>query len=249
MRNWDICIEILRRSINVHFKDVNVVNPQKPLDIAFHGKSIFLTMYAEDDAGDIYNIELHYTDVDDILQQSQFYKPLIYSDTLENKGKHKTAIIFICKFDPFGLGEGKYTFCAKNDIDKDTRLSNSFIKVFLNIKGRVSDPLLQDLLEYMDCLEIGKVDSYTQALNQAVKEASQSARWRGEYTMISMRDMRLQNAAMEKGIEKGIEEGRQYERFQMLCAAARRGMTDDQLKTFLDATPEELLAVKEELSN
>lgn len=72
MRNRDICMEILQRTINVKLKDVDVVDPQKPLDIAFHRKSIFLTMHEDGEEEDSYNIELHYADVDDILMQSRF---------------------------------------------------------------------------------------------------------------------------------------------------------------------------------
>lgn len=104
----------------------------------------------------------------------------------------------------------------------------------------MKDRKLQEFLDYLD-KGILSDDPYIQALDLAVKKASQNAKWMEEYVMISLRDMYMQKASMEKG--------RQYERFQMLCAAARRGMNDDQLKTFLDATTEEINAVKEELSN
>lgn len=54
---------------------------------------------------------------------------------------------------------------------------------------------------------------------------------------VSMREQYLERFFMEKGMEKG--------RFQTLLNAAKRGMSDDQLIAFHEASPEEIARIHE----
>ncbi|MDO4988508.1 MAG: hypothetical protein Q4E17_05765, partial [Synergistes sp.] len=87
----------------------------------------------------------------------------------EGYGKlRKSYIIFVCTYDPFGLGLAKYefaTFCTEN---KELELKDGARRIFLNAKGNmenISDELA-NLLKYIGGDKPN--DEYTENLNTEV---------------------------------------------------------------------------------
>ena len=244
MQDTELCREMLQRIMGLKLGKVQVVNAQKPIDTTFDGKSIRLDICAEDESGNIYDIEMQCADTKELPQRSRFYQSMIDQDLLD-KGENymelrNTVVIFICKFDLFGLGDGKYSFHSYEDQHKELQLQDGATRIFLNTKGKVSDPLLQHFLDYLEQRTV-EDDSFIQKLEAAVANASHNSKWRDEYMRVSMREQYLERFFMEKGMEKGMEEGR----FQTLLNAAKKGMSDDQLIAFHDASPEEIARIHE----
>lgn len=67
------------------------------------------------------------------------YQSMIDQDLLD-KGENymklrNTVVIFICKFDLFGLGDGKYSFHSYEDKHKELQLQDGSTSIFLNTKS------------------------------------------------------------------------------------------------------------------
>src|SRR5699024_3874293 len=151
MQDPELCKEMLQRIMGMKLGKVEVINNQKPIDTTFDGKSIRLDIYAEDENGNIYDIEMQCADTKELPQRSRFYQSMIDQDLLD-KGQsymelRHTVVIFVCKFDLFGCGKGKYSFHPYEDEEKDLQLQDGATRIFLNTKGKVLDPLLQHFLD------------------------------------------------------------------------------------------------------
>ena len=239
MQDPELCKEMLQRIMGVKLGKVEVINVQKPIDTTFDGKSIRLDIYAEDEVGIIYDIEMQCADTKELPQRSRFYQSMLDQDLLD-KGENymqlrNTVVIFVCKFDLFGLGEGKYSFHCYEDRHKDLQLQDCATRIFVNTKGSVSDPMLQHFLDYLERRTV-EDDSFIQKLENAVAKASRNSKWRDEYMRISAREQQMEDFFTKKG------------RFQTLVDAAKRGMSDVQLITFHNATPEEISKIHETIN-
>lgn len=254
MQDPELCKEMLQRIMGMKLGKVEVINNQKPIDTTFDGKSIRLDIYAEDENGNIYDIEMQCADTKELPQRSRFYQSMIDQDLLD-KGQsymelRHTVVIFVCKFDLFGCGKGKYSFHPYEDEEKDLQLQDGATRIFLNTKGKVLDPLLQHFLDYLERRTI-EDDSFIHELESAVKRASHNSKWRDEYMRVSMREKYLEGVFKKIGLEEGRAEGRaqgQKEgRIELVCNALQRGMTEEQIISFLDVEPELIQEAKERL--
>ena len=94
----------------------------------------------------------------DALKKGELYSKL-----------RKSYIIFICLFDPFDKGWGKYTFNTYCNEDKELQLDDGVTRVFINVNGdkhRVS----RELANLMEYIATGKVeDEFTGQLESAVE--------------------------------------------------------------------------------
>lgn len=251
MQDPELCKEMLQRIMGVKLGKLEVTNAQKLIDTTFDGKNIRLDIYAEDEAGNIYDIEMQCADTRELPLRSRFYQSMLDQDLLD-KGENymqlrNTVVIFVCKFDLFGLGEGKYSFHCCEDKHKDLRLQDGATRIFLNTKGKTSNPLLQHFLNYLESRTV-EDDSFIQKLENAVTKALHNSKWRDEYMRISARDQRMEKFFTEKGIEQGRAEGQKEAYIELVCNALKRGMPEEQIIAFLGVTPEVLNAAKDKMS-
>lgn len=130
-------------------------------------------------------------------------------------------VIFVCTFDPFGLGRHFYSFENICIEDHDLSLNDGTKKIMLNTKGIHDDisPELKRLLDFIDGEKPG--DDFTRDLDIAVKNARLNTKWRVEY-------MNLQLAFQEKyreGLKVGEKRGELAEKKE----TARRMLSDGKL--------------------
>lgn len=126
-------------------------------------------------------------------------------------------VIFVCTFDPFGLGRHFYSFENICIEDHDLSLNDGTKKIMLNTKGILDDisPDLKRLLDFIDGAK--PADDFTRDLDSAVKNARLSTKWRVEY-------MNLQLAYQEK-YREGLKVGELAEKKE----TAKRMLSDGKL--------------------
>ncbi|MDO4988727.1 MAG: Rpn family recombination-promoting nuclease/putative transposase [Synergistes sp.] len=176
MSNPANCKEMIERILGIKIVKLKIAESEKSITLNPFTKGTRLDIYAEDDEGTAYDIEMQaYTSTSDILaKRSRAYLSRLdgMREALpkgEDYGKlRKSYIIFVCSYDPFGLGLAKYefaTFCTEN---KDLELKDGARRIFLNAKGdtkTLSDELA-NLLKYIGGEEPS--DEYTENLNTEV---------------------------------------------------------------------------------
>ena len=141
MEDEEVCRGVLERILGIPIKAVKVrgeatmfVNPD------FRG--VRLDVYADDEAGNVFDVEMQTTDKRNLPKRSRFYQGQMDMATLKPGADFnelpKSFIIFICNFDPFGHGRYQYT-CVTHCKETGEELGDEAYKIFLNTKGQNDD--------------------------------------------------------------------------------------------------------------
>ncbi len=210
MRNPKHCKTMLERILGIKIRKIEFPIPQKSIDIRADSKGVRLDIYVEDTANTVYNIEMQTRNTKNLPMRTRYYQDLIDLDLLEKGQDFDTLkhsyVIFICTFDPFGMGYHQYQFhniCQQNT---NLKLQDGTVKIFLNTKGTdVVDAELKTMLEYIET-GIPK-DEYTRSLDKDVRLIRENKKWRREYMTLQMKYNELMREGKELGIELGRTQG------------------------------------------
>ena len=82
------------------------ITPEKDVKTSLAAKGIRLDIYAVDENGTAYDIEMQTTDEHDTVMRARYYESALDEEAMGSgtsyKDLRKTIIIFICTFDIFG---------------------------------------------------------------------------------------------------------------------------------------------------
>ena len=224
MRNPKLCIKMLERILNIEIDHIDFPDIQKTLDFDFDAKSIRLDVYAKDEKGTVFNVEMQALNKDDLRKRSRYYQAMIDLDLMEKGSDYESLaqsfIIFICDFDLFGENRYVYTFENRCLEDYELPLMDGTKKIFLNAKGKVGDisPELKAFLEYVGRGTVGD-DEFVKELNSEVTKAKENHKWRWEYMKLFL----MQQDAKREGFREGRQEGRQEGRREGLQEGRQEG--------------------------
>lgn len=202
MRNPRLCKKLLELILGVKIREIRYPELQKPIDERYASKGIRLDVYVEDDAGTVYDVEIQTTAKKELPKRTRYYQGLIDLHILDRgedyRKLRKSFVIFICTYDPFGLGRWVYTFENRCREEPGLALGDGATKIILCVNGSTGeiDSELEDLLRFMD----GKrpESEYTKELDKAVTEIRKDSKWRREYMVLNelIRDHRRQERHM-----------------------------------------------------
>ena len=131
------------RKVMVHAEHVLFVNPET--------RGVRLDVYADDEHGTVYNVEMQTTDNKNLPKRSRYYQGQMDMAALKT-GKDfarlpQSIVIFICTFDPFGRERYRYTFVETCREDREL-LEDGTCKIFLNTKGKIETGIGQELVRF-----------------------------------------------------------------------------------------------------
>lgn len=208
-----------------------------PIEGSFFGKGSRLDIYAKDEDGNVYDIEMQTTMQKILPLRSRYYHSEMDSYQIK-KGQpydklKKSIVIFICTFDFFGDDRSVYTFeniCLEN---AEIKLKDKCSTIFVNIGGN-RDGLSEDLTKLLDYFKTGTpMDAYTQGLQEEVEEARYDDEWRTNYMTFEM----MMEEKKQEGRAEGREEGEAIGELKSIIALVIKKM---QRGKFLEETAEEL---------
>ena len=108
--NEDLCRRLLERVLGITIAKMDIVQTELGLESDYKAKSVRLDVYAEDDCGRVYDIEMQAADMadDQLFLRTRYYQAMIDQGLLE-KGQpysrlRESYIIFVCAFDPSTWG-------------------------------------------------------------------------------------------------------------------------------------------------
>ena len=245
MRDSELCKRLLETILEVPIKKVEYPEEQKVIDITKDAKSVRLDVYVNDDEGTVYDVEMQTTSSRDLPKRSRYYQGMIDLNLVEKgafyRELNKSYVIFICTFDPFGLGRHLYTFQNVCREEPGLCLEDGTTKIFLNAAGS-KDDVSDDLKDFLDYVSGKDVHGnlFIDKLDVAVQRAREDNEWRREYMTLYMRD--------RENIEKGRAEGRE----EVICelylngelsaekAAERLKLTLEEFKQLLNQQMEKI---------
>jgi predicted transposase/invertase (TIGR01784 family) len=212
MQDSELCREVIERLTEHSVGHLQDVHPQKEFRFTSDGKPIKLDIYTRDDRtvydAEMQNLNRKSVKSLELPRRTRFYQSSIDMDHINRGNPFSTLpdskILFICTFDPFGLGLPKYTFRECCNEESTLVLSDGTEKVFFNCcyTGKNISRELRNFYEYV---KYGTVtDELTKRLNAAVCEARKNEEWRSRY----MKERLILQDAKEEGREEGREEER-----------------------------------------
>ena len=201
----------LETILRIKIAKIEYPEVQKNIDIAAGAKGIRLDVYVEDEKHTVFNLEMQTTTARNLPKRMRYYQGMIDLNILEKGDDYnhlkKSYVIFICTFDPFGLGRHIYTFENRCSEDIALTLNDGTVKIILNTKGTLDDvsPEMKRLLDYVDGK--GVSDTFTRDLEEAVQSARQNEKWRLDYMTLQQEYRERFQEGKVEGIKEGKIEG------------------------------------------
>lgn len=235
MQDPELCKGLLQRIFpELEIDRIEYPEIQKGIKPDVDAKSVRLDVYVKDGRGTVYDMEMQVVNTKELPRRSRYYQSMIDLQMIDKgqtyKQLNRSYVIFICPFDIFSEGRHIYTFenlCKEN---KNIRLDDGAVKVFLNSESGMDD-VSRELKAFLDYVAGRKSeDPFVMRLEEAVKEAKKNREWRHEYMTLLMRDQENIEKGFEQGIEKGIKKGIEKGKIWGSISMCRDfGMPDDMI--------------------
>lgn len=208
MHNEELCKELLEIILGVEIEKIAYHEDQKVFRETIDGKGIRLDVYVGDENHTIYDLEMQTTNTRELPKRTRYYHSAIDRGHLESGERYNklndSYVIFICTFDLFDKGYGKYTFETLCKENTNIELQDGRHTIFVNTTGVTDDKKLQELLDYIDDGTTSN-SSFIQKLDREVKSHSSNALWKEEYNMLLAREELLREEGVQKGIIVGYQ--------------------------------------------
>ena len=190
MEDPELCHDVLECLLQRNVGQLKDVETQKEFRFTSDGKPIRLDVYNQDSNSEIYDAEMQNLNKKSIEslalpKRSRFYQASIDIDYMDKGNSFKTLpasnILFICTFDPFGMGLSQYTFRERCDEDQEFILGDETEKHFYNCTYSGGD-IPDDLKEFYEYVQNGKPKSeLTKRIDEAVVRGRKNSEWRTQY--------------------------------------------------------------------
>ena len=218
MQNQRLCKRLIEKLLHIKVRRITYPDAEKTLAASPLNKNIRLDLYVETDGGTLLDIEMQTTDGAGhwLPKRMRYYQSMIDVNVLE-KGADYTElkpsyVIFICTFDPFGLGRRVYTFRNRCIEWEGLELGDETTKIFLNAKGTVGevDADIESFLAYVD--GHAAEGEFTREVAREVERIKEHKETGVEYMTLMMELKRQWKDGYEEGEACGEANGKAKER-------------------------------------
>ncbi len=229
---------------------VTILNSQQKLTSTYDAKGVRFDIYAEDEDGNHYDVEMQVVNHQNLPQRTRFYQSNLANDAFERGQNYSQAdnayVIFFCCFDPFGLGEQRYEIKRQVSKYPDYPYRDGETTLFFDITNlrQTVGPKLQNFLDLLAGRKVDGEDDFIVQLRQRIAHVKQDRKWRKEYMQRTLYEMDIENdrrRAVLEGRKEGLQEGRQEgrsegvdeERLALVRDLISSGQTKEQAENFL----------------
>jgi predicted transposase/invertase (TIGR01784 family) len=202
---------LLEYILKVNIVEIDFIERQKTEKEGYESHGVRLDLYVKDGHGRVFNVEVQTSDKKNLPKRMRYYQGVIDVELLSPGANYndlgKCFILFICNYDPFGLGRSIYTFENRCLEEPDLSFGDETVKVIANTKGKVGEisEELKELFLYFD--EGIATGAYTRQLDDAVKNVKSSEERRHEYMVMMIREMEAKEEGRAEGRAEGRSEG------------------------------------------
>ena len=202
------CKGLLERILHFPIERVEV---SKEKSILYHPeyKGVRLDVYAKDEKGTHYDIEMQALQKSSIVKRSRYYHSQMDMEFLlsgEDYDKLPNSyVIFICDFDPFGEKKYCYTFenfCLEN---QNLRLKDGCKTIFLSTKGENDEEISVSLINFLKYVKADLSESMKDFNDEFVAKLQESVRNIKESREMEERFMLFQELLRDERVEGRIE--------------------------------------------
>ncbi len=189
MSDPEICRSVLERVLGIPIKKV-VVRAEHSILVNPEQRGVRLDVYADNQEGTVYNVEMQTTDHKNVPKRSRCYQGQMDVAHLEPgddfNSLPESMVIFICTFDPCGRNRYRYTFQERCEEDGEL-LGDGTCKVFLNTKGTNAHEVPEELVRFLSYVDDPKStyedesDPLVERLKKQVAKIKRNRRMEDKY--------------------------------------------------------------------
>ncbi len=240
--NEDLCKELTELILGRKIGEIVKSEKQKSIEISPNGHGVRFDVYFEDDKKNVYDIEMQKSDTKELPLRSRYYQGMIDLDYLGKGNDYKklphSYIIFICKFDLFGMGYHKYSFLPKCTEVKNLILKDKTDRIFI-CAGGDKDDVSEEMKQFLDYIsEKNSNSDLASRIEGKVQEAIEKGMWRKEYMTLQ----EMMQDEFEQGKAEGLEQGEDKKLVKQICKKMTKGKD---AKTIAEELDEDLTLVQE----
>lgn len=177
MSQEENCREFLEMVLGFRVERVHVIR-EKSLIYHPENRGVRLDVYAKDKENKHYNVEMQLVRKPELEKRVRYYHGQIDMEMLLS-GQDYTElsdayVIFICDFDPFGLGRYCYTFRPRCVEEGELYLNDGSISIFLNTHGKNAEETPNALVEFLRYVKADLAESMEAYEDEFVKRLQDS---------------------------------------------------------------------------
>ena len=217
---------VVERALGIRIDHVEI-SYEKSIVYNPEYKGIRLDVYLKDDKNRYFNVEMQVANTE-IFKRSRYYHSQIdmelLSTGIDYEKLPESYVIFICDFDPIGLGKYKYTRRQIIEEDLGYNYDDGSHTVFLSTVGTNENEVSQDLVKFLKYVGAELEESNEDYSDEFVKQLQKSVekikldREMGRRYMLFEELMKEEyNAGKEEGREEGREEASKSILIDLLC--------------------------------
>lgn len=210
MEDEEICRRVLERTLGIPVKRVRV-RCEDTLFINPDYRGIRMDVYADDEEGTVFDVEMQTTDKKDLPWRSRLYQAQMDLEALKPGNAFrklpKSFIIFICGFDPFDQELYRYSFesCCR---ETGKPLRDDANRIFLNTKGRNPCGTPPELIRFLKYVEEAAVSSDdTDSLIQLIETRITGLKHNYGMEVEYLRFAEMLHDEHQEGLQEGLQEG------------------------------------------
>jgi predicted transposase/invertase (TIGR01784 family) len=219
MRDTEILKPLLEEILNIKISHINIVEPEKTMEVAYDAHGIRLDVYAADSDNRRFSVEMQTKDTYNIPKRSRYYHSVMDVDELlkgTNYNKLKdNYVIFICTFNLFDEGLHQYNFASFCRQKPELDLGDSRETIILSTEGTEND-VSADLLAFLKYVK-SSTDETAESLDSElvnkihnkVKNVKHNHAMEVEYLKFEELMKESRQEGYDDGISAGIELGEQ----------------------------------------
>ena len=258
--------KVMTANLELTKKAIEVITGRKVEDIQFHKAQYTSNPYIEAkgtrfdvllEGDDVrYDIEMQVRKQNDLTQRNTYYTSMLVVDSLRKGMNYKELphifVIFICIFDPFGVGKERYIaserLCSEGkDITDEVNYNGGYDKIYLNA-GSVKPTHTEgnkDLTNFLEYIRNNVIsDELTEEMNNLVENTRINAEVELEYMTLEEK----LNEFKAEGRKEGIAEGEKKKAIETARNLLLMGkLTNSEIADSTHLSLEEIEKLKQDL--
>ena len=217
MMDEENCRLVLERILQMDIEHVEV-DTEKSIIYNPDYKSVRLDVYARDEKNTHFDVEMQ-VENERVLKRSRYYHSQMDMELIDKGEKYETMsdgyVIFICDYDPLGLGKYRYTVRKILKEDESYEYEDGQHTIFLNTHGRNEDEEPEELVKFLKYIgadlkqstsDYG--DALVERLQDSVSKIKKDRKMRERFMTLEELMKKEYNDGYGDGREEGWREGR-----------------------------------------
>ena len=244
MKNEEICKGVIERLLHIKVEKLELITLQETIAPYYETRGVRFDVYVKD-SDKVYDIEIQNKKFTEIEKRTRYYQSMIDIDMLAKGANFKelkeSYVIFICKTDPFDLGEPCYKVKSIFENHPEKVFDDKTHKLFYNASAykKETDPEIYAFLQYVRTNV--PEDDFTAGIFENVEKAKENEQFRSEYMRCNIHDF--------DKLEEGKELGRSEAKLEAARNMLSQGVDTDKIATWLDIPLETVQQLAESLKN